>query len=136
MINFILNLFGKNNDRRFYYLSLIYENNRWTIHGLWPQNSKDNYPTYCKLVNFDENKLKPIINDLNQNWHSDRENNDKFWEHEWKKHGSCMFCNMDEFDYFNKTLELFKYVKENNLIENYIENNTALIPFSLSFKLI
>ena len=58
MINFILNLFGKNNDSRFYYLSLIYENNRWTIHGLWPQNSKDNYPTYCKLVNFDDNKSR------------------------------------------------------------------------------
>ena len=58
MFNYILNLW-KNNDRRFYYLSLLLENNQWTIHGLWPQNSKSDYPTFCRNVDFSENLLNP-----------------------------------------------------------------------------
>ena len=135
MFNYILNLW-KNNDRRFYYLSLIFENNQWTIHGLWPQNSKSDYPTFCRSVDFSENLLNPIIDDLDKYWHSDRGSNENFWEHEWKKHGSCMFQEMNEFDYFNKTLELFYYVRGKGIIENYRCRNQALIPFSLDFKLI
>ena len=134
MINYILNLFKKNT--RFYYLSLIYENNKWSIHGLWPQNSKDDYPTFCRIVDFDKNKLKPIIDKLEENWYSDRGTDEDFWKHEWKKHGSCMFKEMDEFEYFNKTLELFEKVQNLGIIENYRERNKALIPFSLDFKLI
>ena len=135
MINYILNLW-KNNDRRFYYLSLLLEDNKWTIHGLWPQNSKSDYPTFCRNVDFSENLLNPIINDLDKYWHSDRGSNESFWEHEWKKHGSCMFQEMNELQYFSKTLELFHYVSNKGIINNYKERNKALIPFSLDFKLI
>ena len=135
MFNYILNLW-KNNDRRFYYLSLILENNQWTIHGLWPQNSKSNYPTFCRNVDFNENLLNPIIKDLDKYWHSDRGSNKNFWEHEWKKHGSCMFQEMNELEYFKKTLDLFHYVKNKGIIENFKQRNKALIPFSLDFKII
>ena len=135
MFSAFLNFFKKKSSN-FYYLSLIYENNQWCIHGLWPQLDKDNYPTFCKPVVFDESKLSSILPDLNKYWHSNRGSNENFWEHEWKKHGSCMFQNMNEFDYFNKTLELFAFVKNSNIIEKYKINDTALIPFSLQFTLL
>jgi len=128
-------LFGKN-DTRFYYLSLIYENNRWTIHGLWPQNDKSDYPQFCKKVNFDPTVLDPIKSDLEKYWLSDRGKDDTFWEHEWKKHGSCYFENINELEYFQTTLNLFHKVTDMNIIENYKKNDKALIPFDLKLNLI
>ena len=123
----------------FYYLSLIYENDTWSIHGLWPQYNDGKYPSFCKEVEFDINALQPIIDRLNVEWCSDIGSNDDFWEHEWKKHGSCMFCeNMTEFQYFNKALELFEQVKkEDNIIEKYKKGtNKSMIPFDLNFNLL
>ena len=37
------------------------------------------------------------------------QDDEEFWKHEWEKHGSCMFVEMDEFGYFSKTLELFNF---------------------------
>ena len=67
------------NSKNFYYLSLINSNGSWHIHGLWPQYSTNSYPTFCKQVNFDVNKLTPIISDLNLYWYSDEEKNNDFW---------------------------------------------------------
>ena len=97
---------------RFYYLSLIKEDdNTYSIHGLWPQYTKNSYPSYCKKVKFTEKALAPIIDDLNKYWYSDRGQNDYFWKHEYEKHGSCMYGSMNEFQYFSKTLELLKSLK-------------------------
>ena len=54
----------------FYYLSLIKEEDGWSIHGLWPQTNINKYPQYCKIVNFDIRKLNPIIDELKEplNW--------------------------------------------------------------------
>ena len=123
-------------DTRFYYLSLIYEDDTWSIHGLWPQNDKNNYPQFCREVTFDISLLEPIINNLRKYWHSDRGPDNIFWEHEWKKHGSCMFDNLNEFKYFNKTLMLFDFVTKNKLINRYKKGDKALIPFSLDFEII
>ena len=136
MFKNFLEFIGLYKDTRFYYLSLIFENNQWVIHGLWPQLSKTDYPQFCKKVTFDPELLKPIEDKLDKYWYSDRGNNDNFWEHEWKKHGSCMFKFIDEYDYFNKTLELFKKVKDMGIIENYKNGKKSLIPFDLNFNLI
>ena len=135
MLSLIKYVFGYNSN--FYYLSLINENNEWKIHGLWPQTDKNNYPQFCKNVEFDLNKLKPLITDLNKYWCSDRETNEKFWEHEWKKHGSCMFQPFTEFNYFKKTLELYHSIKDNSeIINKYkINKNKVMIPYDLEFKL-
>ena len=69
IINSILNFFNKK-DKNFYYLSLLNDNNKWHIHGLWPQNSKDSYPSFCRTVDFDINKLNSIIEQLNEYWYS------------------------------------------------------------------
>ncbi len=123
-------------NNKFYYLSLIFENSCWNIHGLWPQFNKTSYPQYCKNVTFNPSLLNPIKSDLEKYWSSDRESDNKFWEHEWKKHGSCMFTNMNEFNYFNKALTLFKKVSSMGIIEKYRQDDKAMIPFDLNFKII
>lgn len=123
-------------NTRFYYLSLIHEDDTWSIHGLWPQTDKNDYPQFCREVTFDISLLEPIIDNLRKYWRSDRGPDSTFWEHEWKKHGSCMFDNLNEFEYFNKTLMLFDFVTKNNLIDTYKKGDKALIPFSLDFEII
>ena len=64
--NYLIGTFNlKKETTKFYYLSLIKEgNNEWSIHGLWPQYSKNQYPTFCKKVSFDINKLETILPEL------------------------------------------------------------------------
>jgi len=121
----------------FYYLSLNYENDKWSIHGLWPQNSASSYPQYCRTVTFDPSLLTPIRPQLQENWASDRGSDDTFWQHEWEKHGSCMFDKCDEFEYFSRVLNLFSFVCRGNLISKYTTSQTtAMVPFDLNFNLL
>ena len=129
-------LFGEQTSHNFYYLSLIKTNDKWFIHGLWPQIDKHKYPTFCKKVVFDINKLAKINDKLQLFWHSDREKDEAFWKHEWEKHGSCMFNNCDEFQYFNTTLKLYQEAINKNLPEKYFSNNKCLIPVNLDFEFI
>ena len=125
-------------NSKFYYLSLIKEqNNTFSIHGLWPQYSPTQYPSYCKEVSFSLDKLQPILPDLNKYWYSTMEKNADFWEHEYKKHGSCVFTEITEYEYFEKALKLYKEAIKANLPQKYYnpENNKCLIPVSIDFKL-
>ena len=132
--NYINKLFS---EKRFYYLSLKKTHtNQYSIHGLWPQTDLNNYPTYCNKVNFSIQKLSPIITDLQKYWYSDLGTNDDFWKHEYTKHGSCMFNPMTEFEYFDKTLELYKDAINNDLPCKYEKEHKCLIPISLDFKFI
>ena len=80
MLNFILNSilnYFKNTNNEFYYLSLLNDNNKWHIHGLWPQYSINSYPKFCKQVKFDINELKDIYSDLNKYWYSNKNTEDQ-----------------------------------------------------------
>ena len=130
-----------NKKEEFYYLSLIKEvDGSFSIHGLWPQDSLNSYPSFCRAVNFNLDKLNPIIDQLNNYWYSNKGSNDTFWKHEYEKHGSCMFVSMDEFNYFNKTIELYKYALINNIIKKYSDkypnDQKLLIPLDLNFNFI
>lgn len=132
-----------NEDKRFYYLSLFKKSrNNWSIHGLWPQYDKDNYPVYCKKVNFNFNNLNPIINNLVKYWYSEDgkslQDDETFWKHEWEKHGSCVFTNIDEFTYFNTTLNLYQFSLQKGLPDKYYDEKTkkCLIPVDLNFQFI
>tara|TARA_B100001093_G_C26457062_1_gene854802 strand:+ start:59 stop:667 length:609 start_codon:yes stop_codon:yes gene_type:complete len=131
----------ENEDLKFYYLALKRNNpeEKWTIHGLWPQTNLESYPVFCRKVTFDIKKLSPIIDKLYIDWHSDQTSNDYFWSHEWEKHGSCMFTEMDELEYFTKALDLYDFVIDNELIEEYINDENqknCQIPFTINFELI
>jgi ribonuclease I len=127
-------------DTRFYYLSLLknaeYDELEFSIHGLWPQNSKTSFPSYCKKVVFSIEKLVPILPDLKKYWYSDREKNVDFWKHEYVKHGSCVFTPMNEYQYFKKALDLYHKAIKLNLPEKYASTDSynVLIPVSLDFE--
>ena len=127
----------------FYYLSLFNEskdinNPKFSIHGLWPQYNKTTYPSYCRDIIFNVDELKPIISDLNTYWYSNMEKNQDFWEHEYKKHGSCMFTKMTELQYFQKALDLYYQAKSQGLPVKFYNSDThkCLIPVSLEFEFI
>lgn len=127
-----------NNKVSFYYLSIIKHKdiNNYSIHGLWPQYTTKSFPSYCSNVSFSIEKLNPIIKELNLYWYSTENKNSDFWKHEYEKHGSCMGIKLSEYDYFKKTIDLYKLALNSNIIEQYNDNedsNKILIPISLDF---
>ena len=138
-------------DTRFYYLSLKRESplSVWFIHGLWPQYSKTSYPQFCKIKEFDIEKIQPIINDLKKFWYLtlneklDKKQQTDILKIEWEKHGSCMFNDIDgvddvdEFDYFKTALTLYVEVMQSNIINKFKLEKNGLqvnIPIDLNFK--
>jgi ribonuclease I len=134
------NDYTNNYKDKYYYLSLKKDLNKdakWTIHGLWPHYSQTEYPTYCNNVDFDINKLEPIIDDLNTYWYSGKEKNEDFWKHEWEKHGSCMFTPMNELTYFKTTLSLYVDATQTDSINKFkLSEIKSLIPIDKNFKII
>ncbi len=104
----------------------------YMIHGLWPQIDKNNYPVYCENVSYNYPNGS-LLDNMNKYWNSC---DDTIWEHEWTKHGSCvkLAYNIDEYDFFNITINLFK--KYNSLINKCNEENCILGCFDLQYKLI
>tara|TARA_Y100000389_G_scaffold140468_1_gene138314 strand:- start:3681 stop:4007 length:327 start_codon:yes stop_codon:yes gene_type:complete len=75
------------------------------IHGLWPQINTTDYPIYCEDVDYVE-PTKILLYNMEHYW---KECDNDLWKHEWEKHGSCIKKqnNISEYNFFNKTLELF-----------------------------
>lgn len=123
----------------FYFLALLKNKNiesGYQIHGLWSNYANGSYPSYCKNVEFDMDKLRPIKEELKEYWPSRDHKDEHFYIHEYKKHGSCVFTEMTELEYFRKTIELYHYVIKNEIYKSYIHGNQCLIPFDLNFELI
>lgn len=145
MFSYLMNAFIRREDEKlnltdFYYLSLIREEeNQYSIHGLWPQNTTESYPTYCKpKAKFSMEVLNPILDKLEQYWYSNKrtiEMDEKFWEHEYMKHGTCTFSPLTEKEYFSKTIELYEKAMELNLPNKYYNEKTkkTLIPVLKDF---
>ena len=130
----------KKKDKRFYYLSIMISPNSingCNIHGLWPQYDMDSYPQFCKNVQFSMKVLKPLRKDLNKYWKPKGIKDPmRFWLHEWRKHGSCIYSEITQYEYFKITLDLYKEVIDKNLMsKKYKSGNHYLIPVSLDFKL-
>lgn len=86
--------------------------NYFTIHGLWP--TKDFCDTsYNFYIN---DKLKK---ELQLKWISIFNDDNKFWEYEWKKHGSCTGYNPSE--YFDKTLKLYNNLDFNKNLNKIVK---------------
>lgn len=99
----------------------------WTIHGLWPDKCNGDYSENCDssraytnitqiLDSFGDSSL---VSYMNEYWQSNDESPEKFWEHEWSTHGTCIntldpSCYSDYqpqqevADFFNIVVTLFK----------------------------
>jgi len=106
---------------------------KYQIHGLWPQFSTNEYPSYCNKDPY----IEPsglLKKEMIKYWSSC--NNTDLWEHEWIKHGTCYeeFTKNDEFNYFNKTIQLFKIY--NKLLVKCFDTECIMACFDLKFNLI
>lgn len=118
-----------------------------TIHGLWPQRYDGTWPSECtteplqesfyvsgstNLLTLLEEKWPNIKSELNSSHHN------SFWEHEWRKHGTC--SGLHPFEYFETALNLLvetpevvansygETVSKSELIQGYGgETMTALV---------
>ena len=126
----------------FYYLSLFRESaTTWSIHGLWPQTNAHTYPTYCHKVTFDPDLLAPLLEKLEQYWYSQGHTltlDEKFWKHEYEKHGSCVYTPMNELEYFQNTIQLYEKALELGLPNTYYnpETKKCLIPVNQKLEFI
>ena len=133
---------SQSNLTNFYYLSLFRESNTtWSIHGLWPQTDAHNYPTYCHPVTFDPDLLEPILDKLEQYWYSQGNTlplDEKFWKHEYSKHGSCVYTPMTELEYFQNTINLYEKALELDLPSTFYNPKTkkCLIPVNQKLEFI
>ena len=78
----------------------------WYIHGLWPETCEEclncGYPSYCRKVHFNGSSIHALSQKIKKRWFPGK----NLIKHEWVKHGSCD-GNVTEYDYFNKTLNLW-----------------------------
>ena len=113
-----------------FYLAIFeHSTDNYSIHGLWPQTDRTHWPSFCQRVSFDLEKLTPILQQLHEQWYSDRGKDDSFWKHEYEKHGTC--SGLDEYTYFVTALQLFQEVltnKDHWLITTFKDRNTFKIP--------
>ena len=83
---------------------------QWSIHGLWPEYNKTNWPQFCDSLRYKEFQPQTIaaFRDLmNKYWYvcDSALNNWAFWVHEWKKHGTCQ--PLPPAVYFRRTIDMF-----------------------------
>ncbi|CAO3607777.1 unnamed protein product [Mucor hiemalis] len=102
-------------------------NDEFTVHGLWPDtcsggqtgadgcDTSRSSSTVATIIN---NANSTLSNRMNTFWPSNTGDNNKFWSHEWTKHGTCVSTLRptcygtsykqyeDVIDYFEQTLDL------------------------------
>jgi len=113
----------------------------YTIHGVWPELDKHNWPSFCnKTKKFNYTALYPILPELTKYWYSCLQtkelSNETFWQHEYLKHGVCTQFN--EIDYFNWTLHLFYNATNQGLIDQLCPSEgtiACMIPYNLNWTL-
>ncbi|KAA0034420.1 hypothetical protein IC582_023059 [Cucumis melo] len=80
------------------------------IHGLWPNYNDGTYPSNCDPSSpFDRTQISDLVSSMEKNWPSlacPSSDNTKFWSHEWNKHGTCSESVLDQYEYFETTLNL------------------------------
>lgn len=101
--------------------SSICTKKKWLIGGLLPALQQNTGPAFCNFsIEFDALQLSPIITDLESKW-IDYDNH-TFLRNQWVRHGTCG-AKIDginnQFDYFNKSLELFDKFNMYNLFSNW-----------------
>ncbi|CAO3702448.1 unnamed protein product [Rhizopus stolonifer] len=100
--------------------------NAFTLHGLWPDTCSGGYGpssgcdssrTSSSVASIIEDMDSSLYSSMQTYWPSNTGNNNKFWSHEWSKHGTCVTTydpdcysdyqeNEDMVDYFQKAIDL------------------------------
>ncbi|KAK7400915.1 hypothetical protein VNO78_12224 [Psophocarpus tetragonolobus] len=92
----------------------------FSIHGLWPNFNDGSYPSSCNIAEnpFNQSQIIDLVPRAEKSWASlscaggsKKENktnsdNERFWKHEWDKHGTCSYSVLDEHAYFEAALNL------------------------------
>lgn len=107
-LTFFMNICFTNSENVYNYYELALQkwcSNNYMIHGLWPQINTTDYPVYCEGVDY-ISPIDDLLYNMENYW---KECDSDLWKHEWEKHGSCIKKqnNISEYNFFNKTLELF-----------------------------
>ena len=117
----------------YYILALFYHKNKPpSIHGLWPQYTKDTWPEFSdpKRI-FDIDKIKDLRTELDKYWWSYNKNED-FWKHEYLKHGTYGFKH--EHNYFKTALECYKDHVNNKEELNFYKHGHNIFIEPSEFK--
>ncbi|XP_065869773.1 ribonuclease 3-like [Euphorbia lathyris] len=92
------------------------------IHGLWPNYKDGSYPSNCNTdLVFDKSQISDLVSSLQKNWPTlacPSGDGNKFWSHEWVKHGSCSESELDQHDYFEAALKLKEKAKLVEILAN------------------
>ncbi|KAK9119253.1 hypothetical protein Scep_017346 [Stephania cephalantha] len=82
----------------------------FSIHGLWPQYNDGSYPSNCDYhASFDPSAISDLKSRMEREWPTlacPSGDGDKFWSHEWEKHGTCSASYLDQHGYFEAALNL------------------------------
>lgn len=111
--------------------------NEMSIHGLWPSLLSGG-----RLPDCNQGSEISIVDDgsstfltARKYWPSLTGGNEKFWNHEYNKHGYCYSNKIQDFDYknyFQKTLDVFQEKKINTLILDTFGTQSGNYAVSLS----
>ena len=133
---FMIQYAVKINNRYNYYELAIQKwcSVEYNIHGLWPQKDSSNYPSYCSDLHY-TSPTGDLLKNMSKFWNS-CEFNDKFWKHEWEKHGSCVNLQMglSQDEYFNLAIRLFE--SHSYLLEKCTNLNCIMGCFDLNYNVI
>ncbi|RZC52652.1 hypothetical protein C5167_021078 [Papaver somniferum] len=92
------------------------------IHGLWPNYNDGSYPSNCDNSNqFDPSSISSIKRQMQSEWPTlacPSGDGNKFWGHEWNKHGTCSEDVLDQPGYFQAALKLKQQTNLLNVLQN------------------
>ncbi|RYO83420.1 hypothetical protein DL766_002610 [Monosporascus sp. MC13-8B] len=98
----------------------------WTMHGLWPNNCNGTWEQFCdnsrkyKNITVILESFAPLTLEFMETyWKDSKENDERFWAHEFNKHGTCVSTldpkcydaykpTQEVADYFTKAVDVFK----------------------------
>ena len=109
----------------------IVEKNTLTIHGLWPSFKSGKQLDPCTSGVSIRDDGSELFKNLKKYWPSLSGENEKFWEHEYNKHGYCMVEEKSWSgyrDYFGEVLNKFKDYK-NLLIKAFPSQKTVQVTY-------
>jgi len=127
-------------DERPTHKCILPEQQKWTIHGVWP-NSKDGPlgPFFCNTTwVFNPDGVESIRQELIQMWPNihGEDTEDSLWKHEWEKHGTCAALDShfsSELLYFNQGLQwaneyqMTHLLSENNIVPSLTTQYNATV---------